>query len=418
MTYSVNQAITYTAVASTPGFPLDTFAYSWAFDDGGTGNTASLPHTWTTVGPHSATVTATDNTTLESASATKSITVIGSGPVTPDLNYARFAHRSVTLNDGRVLIVGGYSTGPLSVCEIYDPVSNTFTPTGSMITPRASFSITKLNSGNVLVCGGDIGSDWYIYPNDLHNSPSNLCEVYSATNGTWSSTANNMAVARSWHGSEILPSGKVIVHGGIVSNGVYTNTTDIYDPATNSFSPGPVIPTTMAWHGHVRLAGGDILIWGGGNGVKTYRLTEGGAWQTKADCITPQTPAIWAFGFCNYGDTVYQFAGAAGSPSFQNPSNILAIYDASANTWTSQGNIATQNGPYANGSCNSSGVLMSSGVNTPTKVDFYSGSITNLSDKPNGYAANSIYLNNGYVLITGGNNNPNAIKSANRYYIG
>lgn len=76
MSYPVNTAITYTAVAATSGNPSASFNYAWAFDDGGTGSTASLPHTWTTTGEHSATITATDTTTLGSATASKTINVM------------------------------------------------------------------------------------------------------------------------------------------------------------------------------------------------------------------------------------------------------------------------------------------------------------------------------------------------------
>ena len=75
MSYPINQAITYTASALTAGMPLDTFTYAWTFDDSGTGNIASLAHTWTTAGVHSATVTATDVQTLGAATATKSINI-------------------------------------------------------------------------------------------------------------------------------------------------------------------------------------------------------------------------------------------------------------------------------------------------------------------------------------------------------
>ncbi len=92
MSYPINQPITYTAVASTVGMPSDTFTYAWSFDDGGTGNTASLSHTWTATGSRTATVTATDNVTLAVATASKTINVMsylwsiagqtaGNGPV-------------------------------------------------------------------------------------------------------------------------------------------------------------------------------------------------------------------------------------------------------------------------------------------------------------------------------------------------
>lgn len=75
MTYPMNTAITYTASAQTSGTTGHSFGYAWTFDDGGTANTASAAHTWTTGGLHLATVVATDTTTLGTATASKEIQV-------------------------------------------------------------------------------------------------------------------------------------------------------------------------------------------------------------------------------------------------------------------------------------------------------------------------------------------------------
>ncbi len=75
MSYPVNVPLTYTAVGSTVGYPSATFSYAWLFDDGATGNVASLPHTWTTNGSHVATVVATDVATGITATTGKTVSV-------------------------------------------------------------------------------------------------------------------------------------------------------------------------------------------------------------------------------------------------------------------------------------------------------------------------------------------------------
>jgi hypothetical protein len=63
------------------------------------------------------------------------------------------------LNDGTVLLTGGivfsgsYYTG-LSNAEIFDPAAATFTATGSMTIDRRDHSANLLNDGRVLVTGG------------------------------------------------------------------------------------------------------------------------------------------------------------------------------------------------------------------------------------------------------------------------
>jgi hypothetical protein len=85
---------------------------------------------------------------------------------TGSLGVAR-ADPSVTrLADGRVLVAGGRTwDGTSSVgkfplllssdsAEIFDPVTGTFEPTGPMTGPRDSHSATLLDDGRVLLAGG------------------------------------------------------------------------------------------------------------------------------------------------------------------------------------------------------------------------------------------------------------------------
>jgi len=69
-----------------------------------------------------------------------------------------------TLPDGRVLICGGFSSGSgvgqSTVCDIYDPTTNTFTATGSLNTSRAFATAVLTGVGNnVLVSGNWYNSD-------------------------------------------------------------------------------------------------------------------------------------------------------------------------------------------------------------------------------------------------------------------
>src|SRR5215472_2773339 len=70
----------------------------------------------------------------------------------------RYLHSTTLLPDGRVLIAGGDSSYSVSdaesSAELYDPVSGTFLPTGSMTTPRDGHTATLLPNGKVLIAGG------------------------------------------------------------------------------------------------------------------------------------------------------------------------------------------------------------------------------------------------------------------------
>jgi hypothetical protein len=58
------------------------------------------------------------------------------------------------LLDGDVLISGGNHGGSISSAELYDPSSGTFSVTASMNTPRQNQTSVLLNNGDVLVTGG------------------------------------------------------------------------------------------------------------------------------------------------------------------------------------------------------------------------------------------------------------------------
>jgi hypothetical protein len=73
MSYFINKPITYTAVATTSDRPLDTFSYTWTFDDNTSSSGASVSKAWYTLGDHQASVTAIDNQT--GGSGTDSITI-------------------------------------------------------------------------------------------------------------------------------------------------------------------------------------------------------------------------------------------------------------------------------------------------------------------------------------------------------
>jgi hypothetical protein len=93
------------------------------------------------------------------------------------LNNARGAHTATLLPDGTVLVEGGFNCPPPScsnpiqgTAEIYDPSSLIFTNTGSLISARWEDTATLLNDGSVLIAGGFSG-----------NSPTATAERYYST---------------------------------------------------------------------------------------------------------------------------------------------------------------------------------------------------------------------------------------------
>ena len=79
--------------------------------------------------------------------------------LTGNLNTARGAHTGTLLTDGTVLIAGGFNVNVtpsdiLASAEIYNPSTSTFTNTGSLTANRWQHTATLLNDGSVLIAGG------------------------------------------------------------------------------------------------------------------------------------------------------------------------------------------------------------------------------------------------------------------------
>jgi len=91
--------------------------------------------------------------------------VAGTFSFTGSLNNPRGEHTANLLPDGTVLVAGGYNCPPPSctnpgqgTAEIYNPSNAGFTITGSLINARYDDAATVLNDGTVLIAGGFSGN--------------------------------------------------------------------------------------------------------------------------------------------------------------------------------------------------------------------------------------------------------------------
>ncbi len=184
---------------------------------------------------------------------------------TGPLTTARMNHTATLLNTGKVLIAGGNAVlagWPVwATAELYDPASGTFNLTGKMNHPRVGDTATLLPNGSVLVTGGDseggIGSG---------ASAQASAEVYDAVTGAFVPTGD-MLVGRSGHTATLLNTGKVLITGGIAldTQGKQTSlsSAELYDPVTGVFTASGSMAAGRAWHIAVLLPSGKVLVEGG-----------------------------------------------------------------------------------------------------------------------------------------------------------
>ncbi len=184
---------------------------------------------------------------------------------TAPLGEARSFAATVTLRSGKVLIAGGQLdtmsfTLAAESAEVYDPSSGTWSTVAPMGTPRGSPCAALLPSGKVLVAGG-----W----NWEGEQSLSTAEVYDPASDTWAPTSTPMSVLRDFPTCTLLPSGKVLVAGGGLgaSANAPTPTADLYDPATDTFSPTGSMTARRVAHTATLLASGEILVAGGFDGT-------------------------------------------------------------------------------------------------------------------------------------------------------
>ncbi len=205
----------------------------------------------------------------------------------PSMAQSRMLHRSVRLQDGRVLYAGGIQTGGnvTASCEIYDPVTNTFALTGAMLSPRAGHGLTLLNDGRVLATGGipsyaAAQAEFVARMNGILLS----AEIYNPVTGTWNSTAGNMVLRRVGHAQMQLPDGSVFISGGIFGSVTpsifggpsfpqFTSLCERFDPVTGLFSTMPAMATARAFHGMSWIGTGFSILVSGGLGLGTVGST-------------------------------------------------------------------------------------------------------------------------------------------------
>ncbi len=151
---------------------------------------------------------------------------------------ARAGQTASLLIDGTVLFAGGIdqSGNPLSSAEVYTPSTNSFSAVASLRTARAVHAATPLKDGTVLIAGGSVST--LIAPVPFAPYTSSV-EVYNPSSQAFTSTGS-MVTARGGQTATLLQDGTVLEAGGGYGSGnSYTATAEIY---TYPFTAGAMTP--------------------------------------------------------------------------------------------------------------------------------------------------------------------------------
>jgi len=183
-----------------------------------------------------------------------------------NMGTERAVPAAVKLADGRVLVTGGQTTGmvPLDSAEVFDPATGAFSAVAGMGSPRLSHVAVALADGRVLVAGGVPARRGQVL---------RTAEIFDPGTGRFT-PVGDMAVPRYKFAAVRLADGKVLMVGGAGrdSRDARYRSTELFDPATGRFSPGPDMQEPRYKHpdGALLLASGDVLVAAGSSRVERF----------------------------------------------------------------------------------------------------------------------------------------------------
>ena len=190
----------------------------------------------------------------------------------------RIGAAAVRLDGDRVLILGGWEgASPTAAAEIFDPATGRSRPIAAMGSARADASVVRLADGRILVAGGFDGAERIA-----------SAELFDPR-GERFVPVGPMAVARSGAAAVLLRNGRVLVAGGATGSSGATRVTaasELFDPATLSFSPTGDLAEARHKHAAVLLESGAVLVVGGSD-ERDYR--------GKTQSLELYDPALGAF---------------------------------------------------------------------------------------------------------------------------
>lgn len=199
---------------------------------------------------------------------------------TTPMNIPRTRHQMVLLSTNKILTIGGLFERS---CEIFDPQTETWIMSDSMIVARkwGGFTTTTLKDNRILVVGGltqdSLGAP-FIFLNN--------CEIFDPVTEKWT-TVSPMNLGRYDHTATLLNDGRVIISGGDTEN-FQTDECEIYDPLDNTWTiVAPMLESRYA-HAEILLNNGDVYISGGGPSAgflcEVYNVATN-QWQSADDIL-------------------------------------------------------------------------------------------------------------------------------------
>jgi hypothetical protein len=407
------ESISLSAVGVDP--EGEVLAYAWDLDGDGQFERSGLPVTFSTsprdrAGLRKVRVQVSDPQG-HSAEAEDFVDILN--PCTPNAGAFSGAgstaalhlqHSSTRLEDGRVLVVGGYSR----TVEVYDPAAGTWAATGSSRTTHRNHSATLLADGRVLVAGGEGAS------------ATASAEVYDPAKGTWAATGN-LGTYRRHHGAVRLVDGRVLVMGGTDGSGALLASAEVYDPASGTWSATGRMAEARRTFSATLLNDGRVLVAGGLTDASSDKCNSTGSNCLASAEVYDLAKGTWASvgGMATargYHAAVVLGSGhvlVAGGAMDGAQSTTAEVYDPASGAWTATGSLHSPRRRLALSVLPDGRVLATGGYDASTGIlasaelyDPAAGRWCPTGSMTQGrYGHTATVLQDGRVLVTAGHSN-------------
>lgn len=158
---------------------------------------------------------------------------------TGNLPHAVGWHQASVLSNGTVMVAGGVDANIVTVknSATFDPASGQWTARGNSGAHSLGVMLTA-GQKTILVGGGELALNQQNQP-ALAGFATPPVELFDVQGGTWGQGPNNVG-ERIYYAGATNSIGKALFAGGYNQQGS-VDTTEVYDGAQNTFTPGPTL---------------------------------------------------------------------------------------------------------------------------------------------------------------------------------